>query len=366
MNNPDKTESMPLSHSHAASQRDAASGLVRERGPHPLPVFLASVAAACGADSARLGRVLAGLRRYQSAPPLPPRTLNPEIARIGAVSLRDHGGDGPLVVLVPSLINPPDILDLAPGNSLAAGLTAAGLHVLTLDWGEPEPHGLAEAVSSRLVPLIAGLDRPVALVGYCLGGTLALAATALLGDRVRRLALLATPWHFSGYDDSARAGLAAWWAGVLPIAQSLGSVPMDLLQPAFWSLDPESLAAKFEAFGAATGDSDAFVRLEDWANGGVPLSIAAAHDLAETLFAANASGQGRWQVGGTAIDAGALSLPILDVIAGRDRIVPPATALSTAGPGTPLVLDAGHVGMVVGRRAPEQLWGPLARWLGED
>lgn len=329
-------------------------------------MFLASVAAACGSDSARLARILAGLRRYQSAPPLPPRTRHPEIARIGAVSLRDHGGAGPFVVLVPSLINPPDILDLAPGNSLTAGLVAAGLHVLTIDWGDTEPHGLAGAVTDRLVPLIVGLGRPVALVGYCLGGTLALAATALLGAQVRRLALLATPWHFSGYDASAQDGLAAWWASAQPIAQTLGSVPMDLLQPAFWSLDPESLAAKFEAFGAATGDSDSFVRLEDWANGGAPLSIAAAHDLAETLFAANTSGQGLWQLGGTAIDASALSLPILDVIAGRDRIVPPATALSTAGPGTPLVLDAGHVGMVVGRRAPEQLWGPLALWLGED
>lgn len=362
MNDPDKTEKAPLSHFHAAPQRDGA----RSRGPHPLPVFLASVAAACGADSARLGRVLAGLRRYQAAAPLPPRPHHPEIARIGAARLRDHGGGGPLVVLVPSLINPPDILDLAPGNSLAAGLVAAGLHVLSLDWGNTEPHGLAGAVTDRLVPLIAGLDRPVALVGYCLGGTLALAATALLGDRVRRLALLATPWHFSGYDASARAGLAAWWAGTLPIAQTLGSVPMDLLQPAFWSLDPEALAAKFEAFGAGSGDADAFVRLEDWANGGVPLSIAAAQDLAETLFAANASGCCAWQVGGTAINASTLSLPILDVIAGRDRIVPPASALTTAGPGTPLVLDAGHVGMVVGRRAPEQLWGPLAGWLATD
>ena len=329
-------------------------------------MFLASVAAACGSDSARLARVLAGLRRYQSAPPPPPRIPHHEIARIGTVSLRDHGGIGPSVVLAPSLINPPDILDLAPGNSLAAGLVAAGLHVLTIDWGDTEPHGLAAAVTDRLVPLIAGLGRPVALVGYCLGGTLALAATALLGAHVRRLALLATPWHFDGYDASARAGLAAWWAGALPIAQTLGSVPMDLLQPAFWSLDPESLAAKFEAFGATSGEAEAFVRLEDWANGGVPLSIAAAQDLAETLFAANASGRGNWQIGGATVDAARLSLPILDVIAGRDRIVPPATALSTTGPGTPLVLDAGHVGMVVGRRAPEQLWGPLARWLAAE
>jgi polyhydroxyalkanoate synthase len=374
MNNPDNTKKSPLSHFHAASQREPAapprlpaSHPARGRGPHPLPVFLASVAAACGPDPARLSRVLAGLRRYQAAPALPPRPLRAEIARIGGVTLRDHGGTGPLVVLVPSLINPPDILDLAPGNSLAAGLAAAGQHVLTLDWGETEPHGLDAAVAERLVPLIAGLGTPVALAGYCLGGTLALAAAVLLGDTVRRLALLATPWDFSGYDAQAQAGLAAWWASAASLAETLGSVPMDLLQPAFWSLDPELLAAKFEAFGsAAEADTAAFVTLEDWANGGAPLSIAAARDLAETLFAANASGRGAWTIAGQRIDANALALPILDVIAGRDRIVPPATALSIRGPGTPLRLDAGHVGMVVGRRAPALLWEPLAAWLAED
>ncbi len=327
-------------------------------------MFLASVAAACAGDAARLSRVLAGLRRYQAAPALLPRRVRPEVARIGGVSLRDHGGTGPLVVLVPSLINPPDILDLAPGNSLAAGLVGAGLHVLTLDWGDTEPHGLDAAVADRLVPIIAGLGTPVALAGYCLGGTLALAAAALLGDTVRRLALLATPWHFSGYDTSAKAGLAAWWASTAPLAHTLGCVPMDLLQPAFWSLDLELLAAKFEAFVATSpANTAAFVQLEDWANSGAPLSIAVARDLAETLFAANASGTGQWTIAGHRIDAAALTLPILDVIAGRDRIVPPAAALSTHGPGTSLTLDSGHVGMVVGRRAPALLWGPLAAWL---
>jgi polyhydroxyalkanoate synthase len=286
------------------------------------------------------------------------------VARVGSVSLRDHGGAGPVVVLVPSLINPPDILDLVPGNSLAAGLVAAGLQVLTLDWGDTEPHGLDAAVAERLVPIIAALGTPVALVGYCLGGTLALGAASLLGNTVRRLALLATPWHFNGYDATAMAGLAAWWASAAPLAATLGCVPMDLLQPAFWSLDPQVLAAKFEAFATAPeADTAAFVQLEDWANGGAPLSIAAARDLAETLFAANASGAGHWSIAGQRINAEALQLPILDVIAGRDRIVPPAAALSTRGPGTALRLDSGHVGMVVGRRAPALLWAPLAAWL---
>jgi len=359
MNDPNEPESQTLSQYLAAPQREP-----RARGPHPLSVFLATVAAACAGDAARLARVLAGLRRYQSAPPIASRRARPVVARIGNAMLRDHGGIGPVVVLVPSLINPPDVLDLAPGNSLAAALAKANLRVLSVDWGDTEPHGLDIAVTDRLVPLVAGLNTPVALVGYCLGGTLAVAAAALLESRVRRLALLATPWHFGGYDFAARTRLAVWWANTAPLADSLGCVPMDLLQPAFWALDPEAVAAKYERLEAADAATlAAFSRLEDWANGGVPLSIAATHDLAERLFAADATGAATWTIAGAQIDARTLALPILDVIAARDQIVPSASALSASGPGTPLLLDAGHVGMIVGRRAPEMLWAPLAQWL---
>jgi polyhydroxyalkanoate synthase len=368
MDDPDKSKNERLSQIDAAPQRSAAASLagrVRARGPHPLPVFLASIAAACGQDQARLEKVLAGLNRYQAAPPAMPRRQCPVVAEAGPVTLRDHGAaaGGRPVVLVPSLINPPDVLDLAPGNSLAAALAAAGLRPLIIDWGAPEPIGLDAIIADRLVPIIAGLGEPVPLLGYCLGGTLALAAATLLGPKVSRLALLAAPWHFGGYGDQTRAGLAAWWASTAPLAAHLGVVPMDLLQPAFWSLDPQGLADKYARFGTASEIDEAFVRLEDWSNGGAPLSIAAMRDLAETLFADDASGRSRWTIAGERIAPAALACPILDVIAGRDRIVPPAAALSANGPGTPLRLDAGHVGMVVGSRAPMLLWQPLTRWL---
>lgn len=327
-------------------------------------MFLAHVAACCGSDPARLDRVLVGLRRYQTAPVPPERPRGAIVAQIGNASVRDHGDNGGRpVVLVPSLINAPDILDLAPENSLVSALAAAGHRPLIIDWGATEPHGLENAVTERLVPLIAALGTPVAMVGYCLGGTLAIAAAVHLRARITRLALMATPWHFRGYGAAARAEFADWWATALPLAQQLGAVPMEMLQPAFWALDPQALVDKYARFGADNGPGEAFVRLEDWANGGAPLSIAAACDLAETLFGADASGTGRWTIGGSRIDPAALRRPILDIIALRDSIVPAATALTANGPGASLHIDAGHVGMIVGGRAPQLLWNPLSSWL---
>ncbi len=368
---PQDGEKADLTQSHVAPQRDGTAAIAkptigaRDRGPHPLPVFLDTVAKVCGGDHARLARVLAGLRRYQDSPPPLVRAERPAVAWSGGVSLRDHGtGGGSPLVVVPSLINPPTVLDLAPGNSLLAGLAARGLRPLLVDWGETEAAGLGELVESRLAPLIAGLGEPVALAGYCLGGTLALGAAALLGDRVRRLALLATPWHFAGYGEG-RTGLDAWWRDTGPLATALGAVPMDLLQPAFWSLDPAGLVTKYERFAALPDgpEATAFVTLEDWSNTGQPLSLAAARGLAEDLFRDDLTGRGQWRVGGRRIDPAALRLPILDIIAARDHIVPPGAALTAAGPGVALVLDAGHVGMIVGGRAPGLLWDPLAQWL---
>ena len=70
-------------------------------------------------------RALAGLRRYQEAERPAPVAPPPAIAeRLGA-TLRDYGGSGPPVLFVPSLINPPSILDL-PGRSLLRWLAAEG------------------------------------------------------------------------------------------------------------------------------------------------------------------------------------------------------------------------------------------------
>lgn len=307
--------------------------------------------------------MLAGLRRYQDAPLAAPRPERPVVARVGNVTLRDHGGSGRPVVVVPSLINPATVLDLAPGNSLLAALAAAGHRPLLVDWGDTEPLGLEDLVTERLLPLIAGLGEPVALTGYCMGGTFAIAAAALAGPAISRLALLATPWHFDGYGEG-RARLADWWAQARPMADGLGVLPIDLLQPAFWSLDEAGVVAKYERLAAASDtDVAAFAMLEDWSNTGTPLSLSAARGLADTFFAANAPGAGCWQVGGERIDAQALSLPVLDVVARRDRIVPAAAALTTNGPGQPLLLDTGHVGMIVGGQAPALLWQPLADWL---
>ena len=323
--------------------------------------FLALALESSGGDSGRLAAVLAGVRAYQGHPYRRDAGCVPAVASAGVARLLDYGGSGPPVVVVPSLINPPTVLDLAEGNSLLRWLAGQGVRPLLVDWGAPgvDERGLAidGYVTGRLLPLLDAVGEPVALAGYCLGGTMATAAATL--RPVTRLALLAAPWRFAGYDAAQRAAVAAWWASAERQAVTLGILPMDLIQPLFWGLDPRAAAAKFAAFermDADSGSARAFVALEDWANDGPPLSLPAARQCFEQFFRDDAPGQGAWRVDGRVVDPAVLGCPVANFVSTRDRIVP---ARAAADVGQRIDVEAGHVGMVVGSRARQLLWEPL-------
>ncbi len=334
-----------------------------QHGPRPLPLFLSMLRSETAGDADRRTAALTGLRAYQEAlriaRPAPPAA----IAGDGRVRLRDYGGSGPTVVVIPSLINPPFVLDLAPGNSLLRWLGGQGFRVLLIDWGTPTPDDRALDLGEHVqaaARLCATLDTPPLLVGYCLGGTLALGVAAFAA--VGGIALIATPWHFSGFGDAARAAIADLWAAAEPTAAQLGLVPIEVLQSAFWQLDPARTIDKFARFATLAPDSDAaqaFVALEDWANAGAPLPYAAGREMFDDLFDADLPGTGRWRIAGRTI-APTPDVPLVEFVAESDRIVPAASAIGL--PDRQMVA-AGHVGMIVGRRGRPLLWEPLARWL---
>ncbi|MET4896140.1 alpha/beta fold hydrolase [Sphingomonadaceae bacterium jetA1] len=347
-----------------------------QHGPRPLPLFLEMLRSEAAAQPDLVARALTGLERFQQAPRERPIRALPVRRRRGRVRLRDGGGGrngadttgaiGPPVLFIPSLINPPSILDLSRDRSLIRWLRGRRCHPWLIDWGTPGPRDrdidVAGHVERFLLPLIASFPQPPVLVGYCLGGTLAMAAATRA--RVAGLAIIAAPWHFTGYGADERAAMAAQWAATRPIAEMLGVVPMEALQAGFWRLDPARTIAKYAAFADLDPRSEAarrFVRLEDWANQGAPLPHAFGRELFEQLIAEDRPGQGRWRVGGDFVTPAQCDAPSVEFVATADRIVPAATAI---GLSDRRVGGTGHVGMVVGGRAERRLWQPLADWIG--
>jgi poly(3-hydroxyalkanoate) synthetase len=247
---------------------------------------------------------------------------------------------------------------------------------LLLDWGWPtaieRQFSMTDYVAGRLeraltaVQAVAG--RPV-LAGYCMGGTLAVAAAQRRPDLISGLALLAAPWDFHA-PDVEQALQAAEMLPVMEPALALhNALPVDLLQSLFALLDPWGVADKYRAFGAMDQDSDRarrFVALEDWLNDGVPLAAPVARVCLGEWYGGNTPVRGTWRIAGLAVDPGAIRMPVFVAAPERDRIVPPESARPLAGliPGSVLHEPAaGHVGMVAGARAEMVLWRPFLGWL---
>jgi polyhydroxyalkanoate synthase len=337
------------------------SALEHERAPRPLPLFLDLVRQVAERDPEVARAALDGLAAYERAERGPQPPPKPEVARVRSASLRDHGGEGAAAILIPSLINPPRILDLDAEVSLAAAVARMGRRALLLDWGDARDRAalsVGEHVEHLLLPLLREVGEPAALVGYCLGGTMAIAAANLAP--CEQVVTLAAPWHFSRYPEPARTSLAALWRRAEAPATALGALPMEVLQAAFWSLDPTRTVAKFARFSGldpASDDARRFVQLEDWANAGEPLPLAAARELIEDFFSADLPGTGQWRVGRKAV-SDQLTVPLVNLTAAEDRIAPPETAAA----GAAIDVPAGHVGMVIGS-ARGALQDALARAL---
>jgi polyhydroxyalkanoate synthase subunit PhaC len=330
----------------------------------------------------RLDELATGLTHYRRHPYhrelKPPRSIWHD----GTTHLRDYGagpeqpGERPVLV-VPSLINRAYVLDLTAERSFMRFLAARAFRPYLVDWGRPGPvergFGLSEYILGRLG---TALDRVIertgqrpAVIGYCMGGNLALGLAAARPRDVSALALLATPWDFhADRADLARAtahAMTPW----MPLIEQLGEMPVDVLQTLFFALDPFLGARKFRAFAGADLDSPKaleFVALEDWLNDGVPLAASVARECLIGWYGSNDTARGEWRLGGRAVLPERIDIPSFVVIPEQDRIVPPASAEALARilpDVTRLSPPLGHIGMMVGGKAADAVWQPLARWL---
>ncbi len=369
-----------LLHSKSVSPRSSAGGHLSA---------LAAEIEACGVDAVgealdaeirrRAARCLQGLEAYRRHPfRRQPQTL-PVLWREGTTRLIDFGAGGadPAVLVVPSLINRWHVLDLLPERSFLRHLAEHGLRPLVVDWGAPGPDecrfDLADYVAGRLDRAFVAAARvagaPLAVLGYCMGGLLALALALRRRRQVACLALLATPWDFHA-EREGQARLLALLADWLPyLCGAGGPVPVDVIQSLFLLLDPFIAPRKFDRFASLDHESQearGFVALEDWINDGVPMPLPTMQTCLRSWYGGNEPARGLWRVAGRPVRPQLLRRPGLVVIPRGDRIVPPRSAEPLAvALGTAAVLrpPLGHVGMMAAARAPDLLWSPIAEWL---
>ena len=161
---------------------------------------------------------------------------------------------------------------------------------------------VAGHVEELLIPLLRNIGEPVALVGYCLGGTMAIAAANLVA--CERVVTLAAPWKFSRYPGLIAlraAGHVAPFRSGQPRSRRApdGGAPGELLVAR--PRTDRKQVRRVRPSRPRSADARRFVELEDWANEGEPLPYPAARDLIEDLFGRDLPGSGQWRVGGRVV-----------------------------------------------------------------
>lgn len=337
-------------------------------------------AALIRAGLARIGAMTGGMQRYRRHGSRRDLPDPPVFWREGSSRVLAYGEAGRPVLLVPSLVNRAYVLDLAEGQSLARWLPGQGMRPFLLDWGDPgdaEQRFDLAAYIARIRRALQHVKRETGqvpiLLGYCMGGNLALAAALTAPDDVAALALLATPWDFHAGGTHQAALVQALAPALVPAAAEDGQVPpmleVDTLQGFFWALDPFTALKKFTQFAAMPEGSEAerrFVAMEDWLNDGVPLAGPVARECLLGWYGENRPVAGRWVIDGQPMLPQDWRKPTLVVLPERDKLVPKegaAALLAQIPQASRLDAPSGHIGMVVGQRAESGLWQPLARWL---
>jgi len=344
------------------------------------------------AASDRVASMLSGLEKWQAHTYRRTVIEPPVIWSDGSTRLLDFGDTpeatnptGPPVLVVPSLINRAYILDLNENCSLLRFLAAQGLRPLLLDWGTPSDaergFDLNSYVTKRLLPTLEfsrGLsDKPIGMLGYCMGGTLAAGVLSLQNAGVGAFATIGSPWDFSaskGVTDALRTMAIGPKASEMleDIGQTFGMIPTEFFQQLFALINPMQAAVKFRKLDGMDMNSPAanhFVAIEDWLADGVPLVTQTAKDVLIDWNLNNSTARGKWKLQGKPVDLSVIQQPTLNVCGLRDSITQfdVATAMAKVIPKAELLMpDAGHVGMIVGSKAKNTVWNPVSEFFRKN
>jgi polyhydroxyalkanoate synthase subunit PhaC len=285
------------------------------------------------------------------------------------------------VLLVFALINRPDIFDLTAGNSFVEHLLEQGYDVFLLDWGAPDEAdgdlGLEYYVCDALPwaireTLRASGEEEVSLLGWCIGGTLCAMHAALEpGSPARNLALLTTPIDTSG-------SLYAKWIArdsfdPEVVGDTYPSLPGGAIDVANKTMKPvtnywSTYRQLWESVLEGKQPRDQYQPMAKWVADNPPFPARAFKEWTTWMYKENSLVTGGVRLRGRRVDLRRIEQNMLVVTAGDDHIAP--------APGTRPLLDlvasedvthfdrpGGHIGLMAGSSASEEIWPDIVDWL---
>lgn len=313
-------------------------------------------------------------------------TPKQEVWRDGKVVLYRFVGEKAPTARVPlllsyALVNRPYMVDLQEDRSLVKGLLARGEDVYIIDWGYPDRSDRFLTLEDYIERFIGGavdhlrrshgLDA-INLLGICQGGAFSLCYAALHPGKIRNLVTMVTPVDFHTEDN-----MLSHWTREMDVdlfVDTLGNVPADLMNFCYLTLKPwRNFVQKYVGLVDVLDDTKAvedFLRMEKWIFDSPDQAGETFRQFIKQFYHGNGFVNGGITIGDREVHLGLVEMPVLNVYAENDHLVPPSASrplrdLVGTDDYTEVSFRGGHIGIYVSGRAQQQVPAAIHDWLAQ-
>ena len=289
------------------------------------------------------------------------------------------------LLMVYALVNRPFMVDLQEGRSLVANLLKLGLDVYLIDWGYPSRADRWLTLDDYLNDYVDNcvdfirkkhnLDK-INMLGICQGGTFSLCYSSLNPEKIKNLIIMVAPVDFNIPNSllNMRGGctLGAEALDIDLMVDALGNIPGDYLNLEFLMLKRLQLGyQKYLDFPEIMDSEEKlinFMRMEKWIFDSPDQAGEAYRQFLKDFYQGNKLIKGEVKIGDQQVNLANLTMPILNLYAEKDHLVPPESSLAlekyiTNQDYTVKSFPVGHIGMYVSGKVQRNLPPTIVDWI---
>ena len=286
----------------------------------------------------------------------------------------------PILIVSPTS-NRGYVFDLARGQSLVEYLLTRGYDVFMIDWLPPRREESVLTLEDYVLdflPMCMAVVRErsgqeeATLLGYCMGGTLALLYASLFPATQANLVLFTTPVDFR------HMALFRVWGDekhfdVDRLVEAVGNVPGEFILSAFDMMRPANRTAGLLHLWTNMWNDDyvkSYRMFDRWSAETLPLAGQYFRQTTKEFLWRNSIMTGELSIGGRLVDLSNIINPVLSIIAQHDHVVPQAAAqpivkMVGSAEREEIVVKGGHVSVIAGPSAVTRLWPTIDKWLAK-
>lgn len=285
------------------------------------------------------------------------------------------------MLIVYALVNRYTMLDLQPNRSMIRNLLDQGQDVYLIDWGYADRmdrfmtmEDYIDGFINDCVDFIREQHQleAINLLGVCQGGTFSTIYAALYPEKVKNLIPMVTPIDFDTKDS-----LLNVWASSFDIdlmVDAYGNVPGDMMNNAYMLLQPFTLSVnKYVNLVQIMEDTDKladFLRMESWIFDSPDQAGETLRQFVKDFYQGNKLVKGEFMLGGRKVDLKKITMPVLNIYAELDTLVPPVSSKALqkhvgSKDIKELSYPVGHIGMFVSGKTQKTLAPKIAEWINE-